>query len=59
MTSVDGERNEKRLYDLIYKRTIASQMADAQLEKTTVTVDISNRDESLTARGEVITLKAF
>lgn len=59
MNSVDGERNEKRLYDLIYKRTIASQMADAQLEKTTVTVDISNRDESLTARGEVITFEGF
>ena len=59
VSSVDGERNEQRLYDLIYKRTLASQMADAQLEKTTVTVGISGREETLTARGEVVTFDGF
>lgn len=59
VNSVDGERNEQRLYDLIYKRTLASQMADAKLEKTTVSVGISTREEQLTARGEVVTFEGF
>ncbi|MCB0395605.1 MAG: type I DNA topoisomerase [Flavobacteriales bacterium] len=56
---VDGERNEQRLYDLIWKRTIASQMANAKLEKTTVTIDISNATQKLIARGEVVKFDGF
>ncbi|GAB3025046.1 type I DNA topoisomerase [Niabella terrae] len=57
-TSVDRE-DWKRLYDLIWKRTMASQMADAQLEKTTATIDISTNKEQLTASGEVIKFEGF
>ncbi|MCH5597153.1 DNA topoisomerase [Niabella ginsengisoli] len=49
----------KRLYELIWKRTMASQMADAQLEKTTATIDISTNKEQLTASGEVIKFEGF
>lgn len=59
VSEVSGERNEQRLYDLIWKRTIASQMADAQLEKTTVTIDITEREEQLVAKGEVIKFEGF
>ena len=54
-----GNTAEKRLYDLIYKRTLASQMADAQLEKTTVAIRVSNTPEMFTATGEVITFDGF
>ncbi|AWW32906.1 type I DNA topoisomerase [Echinicola strongylocentroti] len=54
-----GERNEQRLYELIWKRAIASQMADAQLEKTLVTIGISNSDLTLSASGEVIKFEGF
>lgn len=54
-----GERNEQRLYDLIWKRAIASQMADAQIEKTIATIGISTTDETLTATGEVIQFEGF
>jgi len=57
--SVDGENNEKRLYDLIWKRTVASQMADAQLEKTVVTINVPKKDENFVARGEVIQFDGF
>lgn len=50
---------EKRLYDLIWKRTIASQMADAELEKTTVTISISTTSEQFVATGEVIVFDGF
>lgn len=50
---------EKRLYDLIWKRSVASQMADAELEKTTAHILISNRPEKFTASGEVITFDGF
>ncbi len=50
---------ESRLYDLIWKRAIASQMADAQLEKTTATIDISTTDEKLVAKGEVVKFDGF
>jgi DNA topoisomerase I len=56
---VDGERNEQRLYELIWKRAIASQMSDAQLEKTVVSISISSVPQTLTARGEVITFEGF
>ena len=50
---------ERRLYDLIWKRTIASQMADAQIEKTTVTIDIGGAEEKFVANGEVIVFDGF
>lgn len=58
-TSIDGTSQEKRLYELIWKRTIASQMADAQIEKTTVTISVDNTDEKFVANGEVITFDGF
>ena len=59
VSSVDGERNEQRLYDLIWKRTIASQMSDAELEKTTATIGISNTKERFIAQGEVLKFDGF
>jgi DNA topoisomerase I len=56
---IEGERNEQRLYELIWKRTLASQMADAQLEKTTATIAISGSKEQLQAKGEVIKFEGF
>ena len=56
---VDGEPREQRLYDLIWKRTLASQMADAELERTTATISISTTSEVLQARGEVIRFDGF
>lgn len=50
---------ERRLYDLIWKRTIASQMADAQIEKTTVTIDVEGVDEKFIATGEVVAFDGF
>jgi len=58
--TVSGTAQEKKLYDLIWKRTIASQMADAELEKTTITVGISNNESlKFTAVGEVIKFDGF
>jgi len=57
--SVAGSDQEKRLYELIWKRTIASQMADAKLEKTTVTISISNAAENFIATGEVLIFDGF
>lgn len=54
-----SNRNEQRLYDLIWKRTIASQMADAKIERTIATIDISTTPEKLTAQGEVIIFEGF
>ncbi len=59
VTEVEGDRNAQRLYELIWKRAIASQMADAKLEKTTATIAISNHDKKLVATGEVITFDGF
>lgn len=59
VNQITGDRNEQRLYDLIWKRAIASQMADAQLEKTTITIDISNSDLNLVATGEIIKFDGF
>ena len=64
-TAIDGNAQEKRLYDLIWKRTVASQMADAEIEKTTVDIKIKPLDgkKPLTAKfiaqGEVITFDGF
>jgi DNA topoisomerase-1 len=57
--SVSGDRNQQRLYELIWKRTIASQMAEAILEKTIATIGISTTDEKLKAEGEVILFEGF
>ncbi|RNI27487.1 type I DNA topoisomerase [Rufibacter immobilis] len=56
---VSADRNEQRLYDLIRKRAIASQMADAEIEKTTATINISGQPEKLVATGEVIRFEGF
>ncbi len=57
--TVSGTNQEQRLYDLIWKRTIASQMADAKLEKTTVSITISNAAEKFVATGEVLIFDGF
>jgi DNA topoisomerase-1 len=58
--SVAGTEREKRLYELIWKRTIASQMSDALLEKTTINIDISNvQDKKFVASGEVLKFDGF
>jgi len=57
--SIEGGSQDKRLYELIWKRTIASQMADAELEKTTVVIGMSNLPDKLEAIGEVITFDGF
>lgn len=58
--TVAGTAQEKKLYDLIWKRTIASQMADAELEKTVVTIGISNENKlKFVAEGEVIKFDGF
>ena len=56
---IPGTAQEKKLYELIWKRTIASQMADAELEKTTVTIDISTSSDKFIASGEVIIFDGF
>jgi DNA topoisomerase-1 len=57
--SVNAPAQEKRLYDLIWKRTLASQMADAELEKTTVSIAVSNSSDTFTAVGEVVKFDGF
>jgi DNA topoisomerase I len=63
--SIEGTSQEKRLYDLIWKRTIASQMADAQIEKTTVNIAMESEDGKTTndlqfiANGEVVAFEGF
>jgi DNA topoisomerase-1 len=58
-TNIEGTSQEKRLYDLIWKRTAASQMADAEIEKTTVDISVSNSDKLFVANGEVIKFDGF
>jgi DNA topoisomerase-1 len=53
------DRNAQRLYELIWKRAIASQMADAELERTTATVGISTNNKVLTATGEMVRFDGF
>ena len=57
--TVSGTVQERRLYELIWKRTVACQMADAQLERTTATISISGRKEQFVATGEVILFDGF
>lgn len=54
-----GDSSQERLYNLIWKRTIASQMSDAQLEKTIISIDVSNRVEKFIAVGEVLIFDGF
>lgn len=56
---ISGTAQEKKLYNLIWKRTIASQMADAELERTNVDIAISNRPELFQATGEVVKFDGF
>ncbi len=56
---IEGTSQERRLYDLIWKRTAASQMADAQLEKTTVMINISGANEQFIANVEIVTFDGF
>ncbi len=56
---IAGSSQEKKLYELIWKRTIASQMTEAELEKTTVSIKVSNCDEEFIANGEIIKFEGF
>ncbi len=57
--SIDGDNAERRLYELIWKRAIASQMSEAEFEKTTAKIGISTRSEELVANGEVMRFDGF
>jgi len=57
--TIEGDGSEKRLYELIWKRAIASQMSEAQFEKTTAKISISTRKEELVANGEVMKFDGF
>lgn len=57
--SIDGDAPEKRLYELIWKRSIASQMSEAEFEKTVAKINISTRNEELTASGEIMKFDGF
>jgi DNA topoisomerase-1 len=59
VSEVEGERNEQRLYELIWKRTIACQMSDAELERTTAKIGINTTKEQFTAQGEVLKFDGF
>ncbi len=59
VSSVDGDTANQRLYDLIWKRTIASQMSDAQLEKTNVVIPATGTDQKFVAKGEVLKFDGF
>jgi DNA topoisomerase I len=57
--SIGGDKNQIRLYELIWKRAIASQMANARIERTTATICISTVPQTMKATGEVVTFKGF
>ncbi len=57
--TIEGTAQERRLYDLIWKRTIASQMADAEMEKTTVEIGVSQSNAQFIANGEVVKFDGF
>ena len=56
---IEGTAAEKRLYDLIWKRTVASQMVPAELDRTTIVIDLSHRSEQFVAQGEVVRFDGF
>ena len=57
--SISGNKQEQKLYELIWKRTVASQMADAQLEKTIIDIELDNSDFKFVASGEIIRFDGF
>ena len=57
--TIEGSSAERRLYELIWKRTIATQMADAQVEKTTATISMSSSPYTFTATGEILVFDGF
>ncbi len=57
--TIEGSSAERRLYELIWKRTIATQMADAQVEKTTATISMSSSPYIFTATGEILVFDGF
>ena len=57
--TVDGDSSHKKLYELIWKRTISSQMTDARIDRTVVKISLSNSSEQFIAKGEVITFEGF
>lgn len=59
ISEVDGDNQAKKLYDLIWKRTVASQMSDATFERTTIDLSISKSDLKLVAKGEVLKFDGF
>lgn len=59
VTTISGNQNEKRLYELIWKRTIASQMADAEVERTTISIEMNNSPVLFSATGEVVKFDGF
>lgn len=58
-STITGSLNEKKLYELIRKRTIASQMSDAEVEKTTISVDMNNSPVIFNASGEIVKFDGF
>jgi DNA topoisomerase-1 len=58
-STTTGNVNEKKLYELIWKRTVASQMADAEIEKTTIAIEMNNSPVTFAANGEVIKFDGF
>ena len=56
---IDGTANEKRLYDLIWKRTVASQMVPAELDRTQIVIDLKHRKEQFVSQGEVVRFDGF
>jgi DNA topoisomerase-1 len=58
-STVEGESAHQKLYSLIWKRTIASQMADAQIDRTTAKISVSTAEQQFVAKGEVITFDGF
>ena len=59
VATISGNQNEKRLYELIWKRTIASQMADAEVERTTISIEMNNSPVLFSANGEVVKFDGF
>ncbi|MGN5953882.1 type I DNA topoisomerase [Sphingobacterium lactis] len=57
--SIDGDNSERRLYELIWKRAIASQMSEAEFEKTVANIEVSTRSEEFVATGEVMKFDGF
>jgi DNA topoisomerase-1 len=58
-TTIRGEQKQQKLYQIIWQRTVASQMAAAKVEKTEVTIDISNQSEQFLAKGEILRFDGF